>query len=191
MRCIALLNGLCGASLGALGTLAVLLLSACSPSLNWRETRIADTDLAAMMPCKPAHHQRTVPLAGLTVTLQMTACDADGATFAIAHTSIPDSSAAPRVLAEWRKTTLSNMNAKSVRESRDAAESPATPAPLPGASMLAIAQGQRGDGSAVTLHGVWFARGAQVFHAAVYAPTQAGNVTTEMTEPFFSGLKFQ
>lgn len=191
MRCIALLNGLCGASLGALGTLAVLLLSACSPSLNWRETRIADTDLAAMMPCKPANHQRTVPLAGLTVTLQMTACDADGATFAIAHTSIPDSSAAPRVLAEWRKTTLSNMNAKSVRESRDAAESPATPAPLPGASMLAIAQGQRGDGSAVTLHGVWFARGAQVFHAAVYAPTQAGNVTTEMTEPFFSGLKFQ
>lgn len=191
MRCIALLNGLCGASLGALGTLAVLLLSACSPSLNWRETRIADTDLAAMMPCKPANHQRTVPLAGLTVTLQMTACDADGATFAIAHTSIPDSSAAPRVLAEWRKTTLSNMNAKSVRESRDAAESPATPAPLPGASMLAIAQGQRGDGSAVTLHGVWFARGAQVFHAAVYAPTQAGNVTTEMTEPFFSGLMFQ
>lgn len=191
MRCIALLNGLCGVSLGALGTLAVLLLSACSPSLNWRETRIADTDLAAMMPCKPANHQRTVPLAGLTVTLQMTACDADGATFAIAHTSIPDSSAAPRVLAEWRKSTLSNMNAKSVRESRDAAESPATPAPLPGASMLAIAQGQRGDGSAVTLHGVWFARGAQVFHAAVYAPTQAGNVTTEMTEPFFSGLKFQ
>lgn len=191
MRCIALLNGLCGVSLGALGTLAVLLLSACSPSLNWRETRIADTDLAAMMPCKPANHQRTVPLAGLTVTLQMTACDADGATFAIAHTSIPDSSAAPRVLAEWRKSTLSNMNAKSVRESRDAAESPATPAPLPGASMLAIAQGQRGDGSAVTLHGVWFARGAQVFHAAVYAPTQAGNVTTEMTEPFFSGLMFQ
>lgn len=194
MRCIALLNGLCGVSLGALGTLAVLLLSACSPSLNWRETRIADTDLAAMMPCKPANHQRTVPLAGLTVTLQMTACDADGATFAIAHTSIPDSSAAPRVLAEWRKSTLSNMNAKSVRESRDAAESFASASSSttpPGASLLAIAQGQRGDGSAVTLHGVWFARGAQVFHAAVYAPTQAGNVTTEMTEPFFSGLKFQ
>jgi hypothetical protein len=174
---------------------ATLLMSACSPSLNWRETRIAGTDLTAMMPCKSAQHQRTVPLAGLTVTLHMTACDADGATFAIAHTSIPDSSAAPRVLAEWRKTTLSNMNAKSVREARDTAKSPATPSSslptAPGTSMLAIAQGQRGDGSAVTLQGVWFARGAQVFHAAVYAPTQAGNVTTATTEPFFSGLKFQ
>jgi hypothetical protein len=146
---------------------ATLLMSACSPSLNWRETRIAGTDLTAMMPCKPAQHQRTVPLAGLTVTL----------------------------LAEWRKTTLSNMNAKSVREARDTAKSPATPSSslptTPGTSMLAIAQGQRGDGSAVTLQGVWFARGAQVFHAAVYAPTQAGNVTTATTEPFFSGLKFQ
>ena len=191
MSFIASLPLRCQARLPALSISAALLFGACSPSLNWRETRIADTDLAAMMPCKPAHHQRTVPLAGLTVTLQMTACDADGATFAIAHASIPDGSTPSRVLAEWRKTTLSNMNAKSVREARDVAESPATPAPQPGTSMLSIAQGQRGDGSPVTLHGVWFARGTQVFQAAVYAPAQAQKVTTATIEPFFSGLKFQ
>ncbi len=171
--------------------LAVLLLSACNPSLNWRETRIVDTDLTAMMPCKPAHHQRSVPLAGLTVTLHMTGCDADGATFAISHAVIPEGSAAPRVLTEWRKTTLTNMVAKSVRESPNPVESPAKAATPPGSSMFVIAQGQRGAGSPVILQGVWFARGSHVFHAAVYAPAQSASVTTATAEPFFSGLNFQ
>ena len=164
------------ASFGLFGILATLLLNACSPSLNWRETRIADTDLTAMMPCKPAHHQRSVPIAGLTVTLHMTACDADGATFAISHAVIPHDSAAPTVLAEWRKVTLSNMNAATATESA-----------LSTASPRVSAQGTRGDGNPVTLHGTWFAQGTHVFHAAVYAPA----ITSEMSETFFSGLKFQ
>ena len=155
---------------------AVLLLSACNPSLNWRETRIADTDLSALMPCKPAHHQRSVPLAGLTVTLHMTACDAGGATFAISHAVIPEGSAAPRVLTEWRKITLSNMNAATATESA-----------LTTASPRVSAQGKRGDGSPVTLQGTWFAQGSHLFHAAIYAPT----ITSEMSETFFSSLKFQ
>ena len=160
------------ASHGIFAAFAVLLLSACNPSLNWRETRIADTELTAMLPCKPAHHQRTVPLAGLTVTLHMTACDADGASFAIAHATIPDANAAPQVLAQWRKTTLANMGAGAIGESP------------PGQRVSA--QGKRGDGSPVMLQGTWFAQGSTVFHAAVYAPV----ITSEMSETFFSGLKF-
>lgn len=170
------------ALLCAFAPLAALLLSACNPSLNWREARIADTDLIAMMPCKPAHHQRTVPLAGLTVTLHMTACDAQGASFAIAHASIPDASAAPEILAQWRKTTLANLAAI---PSASASES-TLPAPSPG-SLRVAAHGKRGDGSPVSLQGLWFAQGTKVFHAAVYAP----NITADMSETFFSGLKFQ
>lgn len=170
---IASLDSLRRAPLGVFVVFAVLLLNACSPRLNWRETRIADADLTAMMPCKPAHHQRSVPLAGLTVTMQMTACDADGATFAIAHASIPDASAAPEVLAQWRKITLANMGAGMAKESP------------PGARVTA--QGKRGDGSPVMLQGTWFAQGSYVFHAAVYAPA----ITPEMSETFFSGLTFQ
>lgn len=187
---IASLDGLRRAPLGIFVAFAVLSFSACNPSLNWRETRIADSELTATMPCKPAHHQRKVPLAGLTVTLHMTACDAQGATFAIAHAVIPDASAAPQILAQWRKTTLANMAATSVTA---VAQSPSsTPSSaslstaLPG-SLRASAQGKRGDASAVRLDGVWFARGPQVFHAAVYAPT----ITPDMTDTFFAGLKFQ
>ncbi len=161
------------AVLRALSISAALLLSACSPSLNWRETRIANTDLTAMMPCKPAHHQRTVMLAGMTVAMQMTACEADGATFAIADASIPDASAAPEVLAQWRKITLTNMGAAAANESP------------PNARVSAL--GKRGDGSPVMLQGTWFAQGSHIFHAAVYAPA----ITSEMSEVFFSGLKFQ
>lgn len=170
------------ASHGIFVAFAVLSLSACNPSLNWRETRIADTELTAMLPCKPARHQRTVPLAGLTVTLHMTACDADGASFAIAHASIPDASAAPQILAQWRKTTLANMAAVG------AAESPVN-APISAkllTSPRVSAQGKRGDGRPVTMQGTWFAQGSTVFHAAVYAPV----ITSEMSETFFSGLKF-
>jgi hypothetical protein len=170
-------------SFGVFVAVAALLLNACSPSLNWRETRIADTGLTAMMPCKPAHHQRSVPLAGLTVTMQMTACDADGATFAIAHADIPDSSAAPQILAQWRTTTLANI-AADVSSLKTVNASPT--AALPG-SLRVIAQGKRGDASPVRLHGIWFAQGSRVFHAAVYAP----QITSDMAETFFSGLKFQ
>ena len=140
-----------------------------------------------MLPCKPAHHQRTVPLAGLTVTMHMSACDADGASFAIAHATIPDAGAAPQVLAQWRKTTLANMAATAVTESPlQASLTAASNSTFPG-SLRATAKGTRGDGRAVSLQGVWFAQGAEVFHAAVYAPI----ITPDMTDTYFSGLKFQ
>ena len=155
-----------------------------------------------MMPCKPAHHQRSVPLAGLIVTLHMTACDADGATFAIAHAVIADANTAPQVLAQWRNTTLANMAAISEAAVTQSPLSAPSSSPLSAAnlatslssplsslpgSLRASAQGKRGDGSAIHLQGVWFARGAQVFHAAVYAP----RITPDMTDTYFSGLKFQ
>ena len=164
------------------GMSAALILSACNPSLNWRESRIADTDLTVMLPCKPSYHQRTVPLAGLTVTMHMTACDADGASFAIAHARIPDASAAAQVLAQWRKTTLANMAAASAPDLAGSTLS----APAPG-SLRVAAVGKRGDGSAVSLQGLWFTQGTEVFHAAVYAP----GITSDMSDTFFSGLKFQ
>lgn len=187
---IASLNGLRRAPLGVFFAFAVQFLSACSPSLNWRETRIANTDLTAMLPCKPAHHQRSVPLAGLTVTLHMTACDADGATFAIAHAMIPDASAALQVLAQWRNTSLANIAATSVTAVTESPLSTPSSAPLSSvfpSGLRATAQGKRGDGSPIHLQGVWFARGNQVFHAAVYAP----HITPDMTDTYFSGLTFQ
>ena len=171
------------------GCIAVAaLLGACTPGLNWREARIAGTELAVMLPCKPTQHQRTVPLAGLMVTLHMTACDADGASFAIAHALIPDPSVAPQILARWRATTLENLAATQVSAAAESISSRSSAATtsktLPG-SLWANAQGKRSNQVAVQLQGVWFARGPRVYYVAVYAPI----ITPDMTDTYFSGLK--
>jgi len=158
-------------------------LGACSPSLNWREVRVKDTDLVAMLPCKADEGARAVPLAGKQVEMHMTGCDAAGATFAIADVKLAQAATAPEVLMQWRTATLANMGARS---SQDASRNE-----IPGESSTArsmvLAQGQRKDGTAIMMQGVWFIRGSQVFHAVVYAE----RIAPEITETFFPGLKFQ
>ena len=179
--------------------LAGLLLAACNPAMNWRETRIGGTGLVALLPCKPDEGVRVVPLGGSDVSLSMAGCDAGGATFAVAHATIDQATAAPAVLAQWRTATLANMGAVSSREvplgGPPGIASGGTPnAPAAAARsdtttglMLVTAQGRRKDGSAVAMQGAWFAKDAQVFHAVVYAE----RISPEVTEAFFSGLRFQ
>ncbi len=214
---------------------AILSLSACNPTFNWRETRIENTSLVALMPCKPDRQSRAIPLAGQRVDMHMTACDAGGATFAIAHVSWDQAQGAaqtaakgpshgassdalkaqtkpgiPEVLSHWRQVTLANLGAKAATESfgqsdktglvpgaANAAGKASTGAslvstaggsgPLGLESPLVSAQGLRPDGSAVKFQGVWFAQTGQIFHAALYAP----NISAEMAETFFAGLKLQ
>jgi hypothetical protein len=163
--------------------LAVVLLTGCNPTLNWRETRIKDTALVALLPCNPDAGARTVPLGGRDVSLHMTGCDAGGATFAIAHATVASADAAPAVLSQWRKASLANMGAVSSRE-----------VPLGGALSIGgiaplrvAADGRRKDGSAVAMQGTWFAKDTQVFHAVVYAE----RISPQASEAFFSGLRFQ
>ena len=173
-------------------------LSACSPTMNWREIRIKDTALVAMLPCKPDTGARTVPLGGRDVSLNMTGCDAGGATFAVAHATVDSASAAPVVLAQWRKAALANIAAVSSRDVpvNAAVLSPAgnqpgnSPSAAATAPMRITAQGQGKDGKPVVMHGVWFAKDAQVFHAMVFAERMSPALT-EATELFFSGLKLQ
>ena len=187
--------------------LGPVLLAACNPAMNWRETRIKDTALVAMLPCQPDAGERVVPLGGRNVSLHMTGCDAGGATFAVAHATLDQASAAAAVLAQWRTATLANMGAVSSRDvplggtfsSTSSGTSSSTSsgtssgsgvgAPSAGltALMLVTAQGRRKDGSAVAMQGAWFAKDAQVFHAVVYAE----RISPDVTEAFFSGLKFQ
>ena len=163
--------------------LLTLGLGACSPALNWREVRVKATDLVAMLPCKPDKGTRAVPLAGKNVEMHMTGCDAAGATFAIANVKLAQLSEVAEVQAQWRAATLDNMVARASQE--------ALRKEVPGESStsraIVLAQGQRKDGTAVTMQGVWFSRGAQVFHAVVYAQ----QITPDTTETFFAGLKFQ
>lgn len=172
----------------------LMAMAACNPTLNWREARVNATGLVVMLPCKPAHQTRAVALGGQTLDMHMSACDAGGATFAIAHVAAPQADAAPALLSQWRKVTLANLGAQNIAESAvridwGAAQEPGQSAQAgtnPG-SLRVSATAKRADGSLLHFQGVWFSARGQAFQAAIYAP----QISPEMTENFLAGLKYQ
>ena len=172
---------------------ALLALPACSPTFNWRDVRPDNTRLSLLLPCKPNKVQKIVPLGGRPTELTMLGCDAGGATFAVAVADLGDASKVAAVLVQWQNLTLANMKAPPAGAAAGA--SPATqilPLQLVGtaiqpSAVLVKARGQRADGTAVTGQAAYFAQGSQVFQVVLYAD----KVTPEVSESFFSSLKFE
>ena len=67
-----------------------LLVSACTPTLNWREIQPEGGEVYAMFPCKPERFARNLLLAGDTVNMQMSSCVVDGTTYAVAYASVSE-----------------------------------------------------------------------------------------------------
>ena len=169
-------------SLAAFISLA-LLLSACSPTLNWRLVRTEAASLTFLLPCKPDRASKVVPLGGQASTLSMVGCEADGAMFAlaVADTAVPAQAA--ELLTQWQSLTLTHMRAGAHTKAPFwvvGASSPPSP-------VRVQAQGQQADGRAVESQAVYFVRGSQLFQAVIYAP----KVTAEMADTFFGGIKLE
>lgn len=163
--------------------LATLLLVACDPTFNWRETPIADGFPVTMFPCKPQKMVRPVVFAAREVELHLTSCDTAGVTLAVAHARISDRSQAGPILAQWRNATLAGMHASA---STVSALQLQHSDPLP-QSVAVRASGVRPDGRAVTFQGAWFARETEVFAVLMYSDKP----NSEVADTFFSGLKLR
>ncbi len=169
------------------GMLAVTLAVACSPVFNWREVRLPQTELKAWLPCKPDQGSRTLPLAGRDVAIHMLGCETGGALYAVSQADV-GMTGASEVQAQWQAALLANLQAPATQAQPWALKpmaAAAPPAAPPGLALQLQATGRRADGRAVQAQAVWFARGAWLFHAVVYAD----RITPEMVEPFFSGLE--
>ncbi len=163
---------------------AVLALCACSPTFNWRELRPEGSPLLALMPCKPESAVRAVPLGGAPTELHMHSCDTGGLTFAVAWADIGEGAHVPEALAQWRVATLASM-----RVDPALADAPQTQwsAAVPGAERVQglVAAGTGHDGRVVHARALYFARGAQLYQAAVYGPT----LPDAVVDTFFEGLR--
>jgi hypothetical protein len=171
---------------GPLGVLMALALGACNPTFNWRETRPEGTPLEALMPCKPEVAERPVPMGGSPTVLHMQSCKAGGLTFALAWANVPDAGAVPSALIEWQRASLASIRADPAAHADPAHRWTAKV----GGSTLAqgiTAQGTDPQGQPVRSRAVYFARGTQVFQAAMYGPT----APDEVSAAFFEGLKLQ
>ena len=162
----------------AASALASLGLAACSPALNWRNTALGE--LSFTLPCKPDRAQRTVPLAGQKLDMEMVGCEADGALFAVSRVGVPPGGDAEQLQAQWQAASLLQMQAQGSPVLAPLSTS-AQALPLSGLA----ASGKAGDGRAVQARLAWVAAGTDVYHFAVYA----ARITPEMAEPFFDGVK--
>ncbi|KRC11204.1 hypothetical protein ASE11_20270 [Hydrogenophaga sp. Root209] len=167
-----------------IGVLMALALTACNPTFNWRELRPEGTPVQALMPCKPETAERSVPLGGAPTVLHMHSCKAGGLTFALAWADVQDAAAVPATLTDWQRAALAAIRVDPALQADPAHRWAATVA----GSTLAqgiTALGIDPQGQPVQSRAVYFARGSQVFQAAMYGVAPSDEVSTT----FFDGLK--
>jgi hypothetical protein len=163
------------------GAVAAFMACACSPALDWRELRPEGSGIAALFPCKPDRNVRSLAVAGHQVRMEMLACSADGATYALAYVDLPEPAAIGPALAELRGFAAVNIGA-----------APATVAalqvpgmtPHPQAARVAFS-GRLPDGAAVQEQAAFFAKGLRVYQASVIGTRLQG----EGAETFLAALK--
>ena len=147
---------------------AVMGLSACQPSLNWRNVQMPETTLSFELPCKPDKTTKPVSMAGQTLELSVVGCEAGDAVWAVMSAKLSADADRTELLKGWRQATLQNMRANQIE---DATWMPARMTALPGALRLK-AIGTTAKGEPVRAHAVWFAHlegdSVRVVHAVVY-----------------------
>ncbi len=161
--------------------MAGVLLLACAPALDWRELRPAGSGMALLFPCKPDSHARQVHLGPDAVWLEMHACTAAGATWALAFADMADPARVGPALVELLSAAAKNLGASEPQTLPLKVEG-ATPNPD---SQRVQFQGRMPDGRAATEQVAVFAKGTRVFQVIVLGDKLDG----EAADGFFGSLR--
>ena len=166
---------------GALLGVQLVLLSACSAALDWRQFQPEGWPLQLAMPCKPADQQRRIPLAGTTVALRMLSCSAGDHIFAVASADVGDPARVGPALRALAAAAQANVRATVIAEQ---------PANVPGMTPQADARrwqlrGQLPDARPVAEQLQVFAHGTRVYQASVIGPA----ADDAHASPFFDALR--
>ncbi len=188
MRCLARTVGAADmgrvpmfSAMPVLASVLLVLLCACSPTLDWRQVRPQDWGLALAMPCRPSHQVRQVPLAGPAVELGLLACSADGHTFAVASADMSDPSRVGPALRALGEAARVNVQG-TVEDDRAAEVAGMTPQ---AAARHWRLRGRLPDGTQVREQVMVFAHGLRVFQASLVGP-----VADEVrAKPFFESIE--
>lgn len=156
-------------------------MAACSPTFNWREVPAGDDGLIAMLPCKPDRANRSLPLGLASVAVDMTGCEAGGATFAIAHASASGPDQAAAWLAAWRTATKAQLGEAKATESPATVQRATTvPAPL-------RLEAQQGN---APLQILWFAQSQKDGRVSLYQATVLGRPSApDAAGTFYEGIR--
>lgn len=165
----------------------VMLLSACSPALDWREVAVDGAPLHLLMPCKPDHAMRQLEMGSRTLEMQMLGCEAGRGTFTLAYATLPQGVPPSEVLARWQAASAMRLGAATPSSQEFV---PRGGLAVPGSARMSL-QGRNPQGAAVAAQMAWFAHssasGIQVFQAAAYA----ASLTPDALDTLLESLRWQ
>lgn len=162
----------------------LLVLAACTPTLDWRSVQPPWVPIHGLFPCRPVLTTRLVDWDGARTDWSVAACDAGQRTWAWSWADVQDPARVPGVLRDLRLAAAANLGTAQRSEGEALRVSGATPHDE---SRLVRLQGRRPDGTAVAMTAAYFARGTQVFQAMV-----VGTPVHDGGEPiFFEALRAQ
>ncbi|MFT3664157.1 hypothetical protein [Piscinibacter sp.] len=160
----------------------VLTLAACSPALDWREFQPEGSGLVAGFPCKPDRHSRQVALAVQPVRMELLACDAGGAKFALGWFDVDDPARVTAALGELRERAAGNLGA-----APGATEPAAVPGMTPNPQALRLRlEARQGDGVVLQQQTLLFSKGLRVYQATLLGP----RIGADAAQAFFGALRF-
>ena len=142
-------------------------LAACSPTLNWREVRLAGSSVQLLMPCKPDSHERRLLLAGKPERLALHVCSAGDQTWSLAFADLGDPARLGDVMQQLLQAARANVSASGSTQAAALRVPGATPHD---ASQSQAFRGRLADGKAVQMQVAVFAHGTQVFQATALGP---------------------
>ncbi|MGV3741904.1 MAG: hypothetical protein ACO1NO_06315 [Burkholderiaceae bacterium] len=161
-----------------------MLLSACSPTYDWREVPGSDAPYVASFPAKPATHSKAIDLNGMKVTMSMTAARTEDITFAVGSVPAADAKAALASVNAMKTAMVKNISG-TIRHEKIL---PPAPNQLQAIELEASGKGNGGtSGQPVVLFARFIAKPDRVYQLIVIGPDQA--VPREEVEMFFSSFK--
>lgn len=167
------------------GLLTVL--CACNPTFNWRESRLGETALLAMMPCKPETAARQVPFVhGAVARLTVASCETGGLTFALTTADVEDATKAASSLTLWREVMAKHWQIKP----ESLKVQPLRLSKADAGALRLRGLGTQSQAAVMGVEAAFFSVGSQVFQVAVIAQSDKA-LTADISETFFGGLKLQ
>lgn len=154
-------TGHSGARLALLLNLLVLL-SACSPALDWREIRSADGSYTVLMPAKPASDMQKVVLAGKTVDMTMRGAEVNRVTYAVGSVQLASEDEARQAASEMQQALLRNIAARDPKSRTIAVD---------GLPLTEVQAGGKSPSGPVSLAARFGSRGTRVYQAVVLGPS--------------------
>jgi len=105
-----------GALRALLAALALTLLAACYPELDWREFRSDEGRFVVLLPDKPSLQSGTIALAGETATMHMHVVQKEDAVFGVGYADLPPTLSSDRAIAAARDALVANIGGKLSRD---------------------------------------------------------------------------